>query len=306
MENKSQTDRHKKDRPHRTIRVEPENDAYVNEKTKNEKSDYNATVNLIIKDHREKALSMTLDEDLRFEQIQDCSFFEPIPNDSAYGRCRKEGFWKIVFLGRCTECKKCKLTNVPSSIPQLMSFLKQFSQLKVKKQELEILIAERKKEHADLDYPFLLDLKNEEIRKLTTSAKNLSNERDTLNSKVSDMENTLLERDKKIAILETDNAYKDELISKLSESELLSENDALHLELNQKIKLNKEYTLEINKLEALIEKDQQTLNDVISQTKKVFRDFNESVPAWMIALPFVVNVQKKIKDFEGYVQTITS
>lgn len=156
----------------------------------------------------------------------------------------------------------------------------------------------------------------EQLERKIQPMQDLLTEKGTLTSKVSEMENALVEREHKIATLETDNAYKDEMIKKLSESEILKENDALNVELVQKRKLVTNYEFEIQKLEAVREKERQTFNEVISKTMSVFREFRQFVPSDLrtcqqcinvIELEhYIKNIQKKIENFEGYLQTMAS
>jgi DNA repair exonuclease SbcCD ATPase subunit len=149
----------------------------------------------------------------------------------------------------------------------------------------------------------------------------LLTEKDTLTSKVSEMGNSLVERDHKIATLETDNAYKDEVIKKLSESELsklnseiLKESDALHLELTEKSKVISDYEHDIEKVEALNEVQQRKTTEVISETRKMLRELRQYCPRLQIInldptnhpmQTYILTVQKKIEQFEGYLKTMT-
>lgn len=149
----------------------------------------------------------------------------------------------------------------------------------------------------------------------------LLTEKATLASKVSEMGSSLVERDHKIATLETDNAYKDEIIKKLSESELsklnseiLKESDALHLELAGKSKVISDYELDIEKVEALNEVQQRKTTEVISETRKMLRELKQYCPRLQIInldptnhpmQTYILTVQKKIEQFEGYLKTMT-
>lgn len=156
-----------------------------------------------------------------------------------------------------------------------------------------------------------LDLKEKANDKLTRQLKPMEeiiNAKEALTSEVSGMKNGLLERDEKIAILETDNVYKDQIIQKLSESEILKENDGLRLQLAQKGKLIIDYDIEIKKLEALNEAEQGTTTRVISETRKMVRDFKENLPASLEPYDistYIKNIQKRMEQFEGYLQTIS-
>lgn len=151
--------------------------------------------------------------------------------------------------------------------------------------------------------------KDLEIQKLRKPIEELLKDKNTLESRVSDMGNTLLERDEKIAVLETDNEQLRIQVTKLSENELLKENDGLHIEVtNMQNKLN-DYGLEVKKLEALRDKERLTLNEVLSKTNSVFRDFKQYLPTSSEHYDieqYIKAMQKKIEQFEGYLATISS
>jgi hypothetical protein len=163
----------------------------------------------------------------------------------------------------------------------------------------------------------IVDVKEKEIERLRRKLEpmqDLLTERDRLKSEVKGLKNGILERDEKIAILQTDNGYKDavikdlcEKISKLSESELLKENDDLHLQLTQKEKVIRDYANEIEKLEALNETQQRKTTEVISETRKMLRDFKQYLPTTLEPYDistYIKNVQKRMEQFEGYLNTI--
>jgi len=168
------------------------------------------------------------------------------------------------------------------------------------------------------------EILEKELRKANAKLEpmeDLLTEKETLTSKVSEMGNSLVERDHKIATLETDNAYKDEVIKKLSESELsklnseiLKESDALHLELAEKSKVISDYELDIEKVEALNEVQQRKTTEVISETRKMLRELRQYCPRLQIInldptnhpmQTYILTVQKKIEQFEGYLKTMT-
>ena len=170
----------------------------------------------------------------------------------------------------------------------------------------------------------LLDVGNKEKDKLTRQLQPLQGlltEKGTLNSKVFEMGNSLVEANHKIATLETDNAYKDKVIENLSESELsklnselLKESDALHLELAEKSKVISDYELDIEKVEALNEVQQRKTTEVISETRKMLRELRQYCPRLQIInldptnhpmQTYILTVQKKIEQFEGYLKTMT-
>jgi len=168
------------------------------------------------------------------------------------------------------------------------------------------------------------EIMEKELRKANAKLEpmeDLLTEKETLTSKVSEMGNSLVERDHKIATLETDNAYKDKVIENLSESELsklnselLKESDALHLELAEKSKVISDYELDIEKVEALNEVQQRKTTEVISETRKMLRELRQYCPRLQIInldptnhpmQTYILTVQKKIEQFEGYLKTMT-
>lgn len=147
----------------------------------------------------------------------------------------------------------------------------------------------------------------DECMKARKPIEDLLKEKSILELRVSDVANSLLERDGKIAVLETDNEQFRAQIAKLSENELLTENDSLRVQLIGKGKLIDDYTLEIEKLEALTQKQRQTVDDVISKTKETFREFKQVIPAWLEPHGLHGTVEtflKKINYFEGYLNTV--
>lgn len=150
---------------------------------------------------------------------------------------------------------------------------------------------------------------NKEIAALKTPMQDLINEKGTLSSRCSELQNGLLERDQQISILETENRQLEDKIKSLSENELLNENDELHKELEQKEKLNTDYRLEIDKLQALREKEIRISNEVLSQMAKMLKDLKENAPLTTepyALTTYINNVLKRIEQFEGYINTITT
>ena len=142
----------------------------------------------------------------------------------------------------------------------------------------------------------------------------LLNEKGTLELKVSGMGNALLERDGKIAVLETDNEQLRIQVTKMSENELvkensefLKENDGLRIEITDLKNKLVDHANEIEKIEALGEKNIKDLMEVISKTNSVFRDFKQYLPASYA--PHDIDeyrkaMQTKMNQFEGYLVTM--
>jgi hypothetical protein len=172
-----------------------------------------------------------------------------------------------------------------------------------------------------------LEGKLKETNRKLKPMEDLLEERDRLKGGNERMANGLLERDEKIAILETDNGYKQELIkeqceriSKLSESEILKaseltekkfleENDSLHTQLKEKDKLIEDYALDIQKWEALTKKQKQTLSEAISQMKGALMEFRQFLPTSVephAIGEYIRAMQKKVENLEGYLQTIST
>jgi len=208
---------------------------------------------------------------------------------------------------------------------------KQLKETNRKLQPMQNVLAERdalKSRVSELDNSLLekdyeIASKQGKIDQLTRDLQpmqDLLTEKGTLNSKVFEMGNSLVEANHKIATLETDNAYKDEQINKLSESELskqnseiLKESDALHLELAKKSKVINDYELDIQKTEALSQVRLLALSEVASKTTSLFRDVkqilptNDSKPISSILLfhgEGYRDMLKRIEAFEGYLETM--
>jgi hypothetical protein len=162
------------------------------------------------------------------------------------------------------------------------------------KEEYDEKDREREKENKDLKL---------HIDALINNLKEKSN----LESEMKNLKNALLERDGKIGKLETENVKKDELIKKLSESELLTENDGLHVELGKKNDLIVDYANEIKKLEALREKERQATRDIVLHVKATFKDFLQYAPKSEYDIPaYLTTLRKIIGDFEGYLNTLVT
>jgi hypothetical protein len=130
----------------------------------------------------------------------------------------------------------------------------------------------------------------------------LLTEKDTLTSKVSEMSNSLLKAVEEIAILQTDNEFLRTENSKLSESELLNDNDSVRLQvidLNKKI--NEYYEPEIRKVQLVADKQLDILNAVISKTNSLLTELTQFLPTYAKGYG---DVQKKIQDFKGYLETM--
>jgi len=151
--------------------------------------------------------------------------------------------------------------------------------------------------------------KDIEIERLKKPIEALLNDKNTLELKVSDMGNALLERDEKIAVLETDNEQLRIKVEELSHDPLFEQNQLFKVQLSQKESQIADYKREVEKLEALRDKERQTLNEVVSKTNSVFRDFKQFLPKSYEAYDveqYIKAMQKKIEQFEGYLATISS
>jgi hypothetical protein len=149
----------------------------------------------------------------------------------------------------------------------------------------------------------------EEFEEARKGKEDLLNAKSTLESGFSNMKNALLERDEKIAVLETDNEQFRVQIAKLSENELLRENDSLHVQLNGKIKLIDDYAYEVTKLEALLQSKDLIIAEVLSKTKDTFRDFKQFLPTSLEPYDiqqYTKAMLTKIIQFEGYLNIVTS
>jgi chromosome segregation ATPase len=154
-----------------------------------------------------------------------------------------------------------------------------------------------------------------EIEKLKRPMQELITEKNILNSRCTGLQNGLLESEEKIQTLETDNEYLRCQISKLSENEILKENDNLHIRLAEKDKTLDSRRIEIEKLEALHTIDKQRQDQITSQFRKLLGDLEQFAPS---KLPincemcvssfdvssFVKSMQKAIENLKGYLSTM--
>jgi len=153
----------------------------------------------------------------------------------------------------------------------------------------------------------------------------LLTERDRLKCRLSgvenEMKNGLLERDEKIAILQTDNEQLRKTVEELSHDTLIEINkDVTHQleEAKQLLKVQQaqadnstnDYKTEIRKLEAFIEKRNQIFNDALSQVKEFLRDAKRFAPQSPQSydqdfIQFSIALRKSIENLEGYLNRIS-
>jgi hypothetical protein len=153
-----------------------------------------------------------------------------------------------------------------------------------------------------------------ELEEATKGKEDLLSTKSTLRLRVSNMENALLEGDKKIASLETDNGQLRKEIEELSHDRLFEENQLFKVQLSQKERQVANYQLEVQKEQALREKAQEEKTNIVKQTLKMLNEFKAFMPSELkyceqctqsfTVMDYLRNIQKKIEQFEGYVNTV--
>lgn len=208
-------------------------------------------------------------------------------------------------INKLTELYNGKLSKLTAERDTARTQLNALRQDHVELQELDQQFAEKK--HLLNEIKAFESLKHENVN-LKAQNEKLLTEKDTLKSRVSLMENTLLSRDKKIASLEVDNEQLRLNVEKLSESKLLDENDSLRTQLAQKNTLINEYKDEIRKVEAVRQEELKLRHDVISKVSQMLRNFKEFAPSTKLeiyeAISYLKSVRQHIENMEGYLKTI--
>jgi len=149
---------------------------------------------------------------------------------------------------------------------------------------------------------------NRKLNQIEKPMQDLYAERAELKVGLGNMQNVLLTKNTEIATLTTDNEQLREQVQKLSENTLLNENDSLRVQLIGRDTQIKEQNDEIQKLEALRDKKEMILKDILSRTGKMLREFKQYAPASLEPYEltaYLKNVRKTIENFEGYLNTIS-
>jgi chromosome segregation ATPase len=122
------------------------------------------------------------------------------------------------------------------------------------------------------------------------------------------MKNALVARLEAIAGLEMDNVHLRSEIEELSHDTLLEKSAALTVQLGKNEQTIADLTSEVEKQEALINAQKQTISDVTSRTSKMLKEFRQYQPSTLepydISI-YLKSLQRKIVDFEGYLNTVT-
>jgi len=155
-----------------------------------------------------------------------------------------------------------------------------------------------------------------ELEEARKGKEDLLSAKSTSELRVSDMKNALLERDEKIASLETDNGQLRKETEELSHERLFEENQLFKVQLGQKERQVADYQLDVQKEQALREKAQEEKISVVKQTLKMLNEFKAFMPSDLKyceqctqsfkVMDYLRRVQKKIEQFEGYVNTVAS
>jgi len=149
----------------------------------------------------------------------------------------------------------------------------------------------------------------EQAEKSRIPNEQLFKQKSTLDSRVSELQNGLLERDAKIDTLNATINGLNKQIEEVSHDKVWEENQGLKLRLDQGERRLENYKLEIKKLEALIDKKNYAVSELSSKTKSTLRGLKEQIPVWLEgkALENTIQVmQKKIDACLDYLDIATS
>jgi len=150
--------------------------------------------------------------------------------------------------------------------------------------------------------------KDAEIEELRKPNEALLTAKSNLDTEFQNMKNALVASLEAGAVLETDNAQLRQHLEELSHDSLLEKNAVLTVQLGQKEQTIADLTSEVEKQEALINSQKQTVFEMASRTSKMLREFRQYQPSTLEPYnisTYLNNLQKKIADFEGYMNTVT-
>jgi len=107
--------------------------------------------------------------------------------------------------------------------------------------------------------------------------------------------------------LETDNDFLRKQVEELSHDSLAEKNAFLTVELGKRNRDIEDLKTEIQKLEDLNKWEHQKIINLTSETRKMLRDFNQYLPTSLEPYDiqqYIKNIQKKIEQFENYLNTL--
>lgn len=150
--------------------------------------------------------------------------------------------------------------------------------------------------------------KDAEIEQLRRPNEALLAEKSNLQTELQNMKNALVARIEEITLLETDNAQLRQVNEELKHDTLFEKNALLIVQLGKKEQDIIDLTSEVEKQEALINSQKQTISEMASRTSKMLREFKQYQPSTLEPYEinaYLKNLQTKIADFEGYLNTVT-
>jgi len=124
-----------------------------------------------------------------------------------------------------------------------------------------------------------------------------------------ELKNGLVRETEKVGLLEHDNEYLRNELKDLSSDALVEKVSFQNVQLGTLRTEIEDYKREIEKLEALNTHKNATLNDVVFKVNKMLREFKQFSPQSIDSFAlkdYMRSVQKKIEDFEGYINTVST
>jgi DNA repair exonuclease SbcCD ATPase subunit len=155
-----------------------------------------------------------------------------------------------------------------------------------------------------------------ELEEASKGKEELLNAKNTLESRVSELQNSLIALMDEKAKLEAQVTQLTQLNKELSQDALAEKNSFLTVELGKRDRDIERLKAEVERQEALIEVLKQRVFQVTSEIEKMLREFGEFIPSDLGTCEQCVdsfqikdyfrNTKKKIEAFKGYLQTITT
>jgi len=208
------------------------------------------------------------------------------------------------------EANACSTKSMLITLVRKEELTKQIDALNKRLQYLEPRYEKYKIEIEELrPAAYTLKQREKEIEELKQPLETLLTEKTNLETELQNMKNALVMRIEEIASLETDNAQLRQANEELKHDALLEKNAALIVQLGKKEQDIADLKSEIEKLEALVKTQKQTISDITSKTSETFRDILQFKPSTLEPYEvsaYLKNVEKTIVNLEGYLNTVSA
>jgi hypothetical protein len=273
--------------------------------------DESKAVSVIIESYR--LLGLQTSEECRPEMCKDCPQYGGVNDEGVLDIIKKSVTDRVSFefkpLAVAKACSE-KPFNTPvekksremleSEIERLKPYqlkcAKQKEQLNSIRPEIERIRAELQTKRTKFDEI------SEGLRIFTDDNLHLKGEN-------AELKNGLLRETEKVALLEHDNDYLRSEVKDLSSDTLAEKISFQNVQLGTLRTQIEDYKGEIEKLEALNTHKNATLNEVVLKVSKMLREFKQFLPQSVDSYAlkdYLQSLQKKIDDFEGYINTVSA